>query len=136
MSDGIIVNGVKQQLLDVRVVQPPFDTLVMGLFTGALVPTAATVLGDLTPQTGTGYAEQPVSGWSASIMLANGKAFAAAAPVSFDNSGGTPWTETTGWYWRDTTLNRLVAVQRYLVPFVVSAGRSFPTTPFLTQTGG
>lgn len=136
MSDGIIVNGVKQQLLDVRVVNPPFDTLVIGLWTGVLVPTANTVLGNLTLQTGTGYAEQPLSGWSAAIMLANGKAFSAAAPVSFDNSGGTPWTETTGWYWRDTTLDQLVAVQRYLVPFVVSAGRSYPTTPFLTQTGG
>lgn len=132
---GTLVNGVKAQMLDERVSNPPYDTLEMGLFTGSTVITPATVLGDLTEVTGTGYARQTITGWSAAILLGDNHAYSQATVVTFGPAGAGDWDEATGWFWVDTTLNQLVAAARFTLPFTLPNGESFPFAPYDTLTG-
>ena len=133
---GILVDGVKTQILDDKLASPPYDTLEMGLFTGPTIPTHATVFADLTEVTGTGYARQPVAGWSASVLLANFNAYSRAADCVFGPAGAGDWDEATGWFWYDTTLNRLVSVGRFALPFTLGSGESWPFAPSDQFTGG
>lgn len=132
---GTLVNGAKTQILNYKLANPPFDTLVMGLFNGVVVITPATVIGDLTEVTGTGYARQPVTGWSGAILLGDNHAYAQAGVVTFLNSGGSDWARADGWFWYDTTAARLVAAGLFSLPFTLGAGQSWPFAPFDELTG-
>lgn len=132
---GVLVNGPKTQMLDQRTANPPYDTLEMGLFTGSTIPSPTTVIGDLTEVTGTGYARQPISGWSAAILLGDNHAYAQAATVTFGPAGAGDWDESTGWFWFDNALNRLVAAARFTLPWTLPNGESFPFAPYDTLTG-
>lgn len=132
---GTLVNGPKTQMLDQRTANPPYDTLEMGLFTGSTIISPTTVFGDLTEVTGTGYSRQAITTWSAAVLLADNHAYSQAATVTFGPAGAGDWDQADGWFWYDTTANRLVAAARFTLPFTLPNGQSFPFAPFDTLTG-
>lgn len=132
---GVTMNESKTLLLDQRLANPPYDNLKLGLFTGSTDPTPATVIGDLTEVSGTGYGRQTVSGWSSAILLLDGHAYSAATPVTFANSGGTDWDEATGWFWWDEANSKLVMAARFPTSFTLGPAESKNVTPSALLTG-
>lgn len=133
---GILVNGIKTLIHDQKLAHAPFTNLKFGLFTGILVPSSVTVIGDITEVTGTGYSQQTITGWSAAALLGTGVSFSQAGIVTFANTGIADWDEATGWFWRYVTSNLLVAAQRFTLPFTLTPGTTWPFAPTDLFTGG
>jgi len=132
---GVLVDGAKNELLDERLAAPPFTTLEFGLFVGATIPDHATVIGDLTEQSGVGYARVAIVGWSPASLTGDFHALATANPVGFTNGDVVDWTETTGWFWFDTAGTKLIAAGRFAIPFTLPPAQTYTTTPYDTLTG-
>lgn len=135
MANGVMSDSIKTRALNEMLAVHPWDRLEMGLFTGVTVPTHATVLGDLSEQTGMGYARQTVENWIVAVLTGTFHAFSTADAVVFENTGGSDWDQTTGWFFVDTLDDTLVLAGRFLGPFVLPAGQVYPTTPFVLLTG-
>lgn len=134
---GVLADEDKLLLCDVRLTSTPFDNLELHLFTGSLNPTRTTTKStyDANELSGTGYAAQAVSGWAAAALSGDGHAYSLATPLTFTNSGGSPWTTVTGWYWVDVANGVAVMGGRFGAPWTLAAGGSFPVTPYFQLTG-
>lgn len=134
--DGVVCDESKVALINARTANAPFNTLVMGLSQANITPSRTTVAGDLTPSevSVTGYARQTVGTWG-TPSLSSGLVTVNAAPVTFNNSGGSDSGTIYCWFFFDTATNKLVAAGRFTLPFVLAAGGSYTTTPFWRLNG-
>lgn len=132
MADGVMSDEIKQDALDNLVATNPWARLKMGLFEGGPTIDHATEFGDLTQVSGTGYGLQDVTGFTASVLTAAFKARTFADMVTFENTGGSPWTQATGWFFVEDVTDKLVFAQYFLAGFYLPAGETFDTIPVLT----
>jgi hypothetical protein len=138
MTLGVVSDQIKAKLNDERVAGSTFGALHLALLTtGAPTPTHATVYSDLSPfiPTFTGYANQVVSGWSASVLTADFHALALAAQVTFNNTSGSTSPTIVGWMLYTTSGgNKLVAAGLYGTPFQILDGANYQTVPSWQET--
>lgn len=128
-------NESKQLLLDQRLANPPYDNLQYGLLTDAGNPLPEETLDDLTEVSGSGYARQTVSGWSAALLLGDGHAYSEADPVTFTSTEPTdPWTTARRWFLWDVANSKLVAQGTLPTEFALAAGASRSITPLALLT--
>lgn len=133
---GVVSDDSKNKMLDNELSSPPFTSLTMGLFTNDYTPTHASHIGDLTELAVAGYVQQTVTGWSAAALSGDFHAVASAGAVTFLNTSGSDSPTIYGWFYYDTTANKLVCAGRFDLPFVLPATVGTVTlTPFFRKTG-
>ncbi len=136
MAFGAMNNVIKTMLMDQRTANPPFDNMELLIFTGALSPTQSTTMAaiEAVEQAGTGYARATITGWTTAVLSSN-QAVSSADQITFTNSGGSPWTESTGWAWVYVPDNEWVIAGRFTAAWTLGAGLSYITMPVHFITG-
>lgn len=132
---GILVNECKLLLLDERLAAPPYDDAEVGLVFTPTVPDVDTVLADVTPVTGTGYASVPLTTWSPAVMTDTDRAISLSNMATFHNSGGGDWSGAIGWYIFSPGAAVLIRIGLFPSVVVVHAGETWEYQPFVTLTG-
>lgn len=136
---GTLSDQIKPALNDERVSGSVFANLHLALLTTGIPSiTHATVYSDLSPfiPSFTGYANQAVGSWGASVLTADFHAKALAAEVTFHNGSGSTSPTIVGWMMYTTTGgNKLVDAGLYGTPFAILAGQDYKTVPSWQDTG-
>jgi hypothetical protein len=136
---GTLSDQIKAILNDERVAGTTFGALKLALLTSGIPSiTHATVYSDLSPfvPSFTGYADQTVSGWTASVLSADFHAVSLASQVTFTNSSGSTSPSIVGWMMYSTSGgNKLVSAGLYGTPFAILAGQTYQTIPSWQESG-
>lgn len=136
---GTMSDELKAVLNDERVAGTTFGAAMLALLTGAVPAMShANTFAILSPfrPVFTGYADQNVSGWSASVLTADFHGLSTAGLVTFNNTSGGDSPTIKGWMLYSThTSNRLISAGLYTTPFIILAGSNYQTNPSWQVTG-
>lgn len=139
MALGTMSDQIKAILNNERVAGTTFGAAMLALLTaGHPVITHATVFSDLSPYRPSfgGYADQSVSGWTASVITADFHALSLASEVTFSNSSGSTSPTIVGWMLYSTAGgNKLISAGQYGTPFAILDSQTYKTTPSWQMTG-